>query len=85
MKGLYIFYSFILVANVLLFAQRALNWTCKALEGKRIIKHMRPSNTRYKAIYGLYTKAKTNAACWLLVDAVSICLFFDCMVQVFKG
>lgn len=85
MKGLYITYSFILAFTVLVFAQRAIYWLCKWIEGKHIIKDVRPSNERYALIKCKLTNAKIHTVCWVLIDLIALYLHFDCVAQIFRG
>jgi hypothetical protein len=82
---LYYIFAAGLAVSFIAFTQRLIYWACKCREGKALLKDMRPSNSRYKMILWLYKHAKIEAVCWVIISAISLFAFVDCIAQIFKG
>lgn len=85
MKVVYFIFAVGLAITFLAFAQRLYYWICKCIEGKQVIKHIRPSNRRYRANMALYKRAKIEAACWALNAFIIFYLYIDCVQHIFRG
>ena len=85
MKVVYFIFAAGIALGCIAYTQRLIYWICKCIEGKRLIKTMRPSNSHYKRNYALYRNAKIQAVCWSTISIAAYLLFLDCIAQAFKG